>query len=138
MQKSKLGISVGLLGALVYFGGLFNGMLLLSLIAGYILIAEENVWVKRTAVKAVIIYVLFALASTVVGFIPDLMGILNNFLGIFGTSFSPRIITSFISFIQSIISFAKTIVFLLFGFKALSQGTIVIPFIDNLVNKHMQ
>ena len=44
MQKTKLGISVGLLGAAIYFMGLFGGYLVAVLLAGYILMFEENEW----------------------------------------------------------------------------------------------
>lgn len=37
MQKTKLGITVGLLGAIVYFAGIFGGYQTLILISGYVL-----------------------------------------------------------------------------------------------------
>lgn len=46
MEKSKLGISIGLLGALVYFMGLLNTTALI-IIAGYILLFEQNGWLKN-------------------------------------------------------------------------------------------
>ena len=53
MEKSKLGISVGLLAALLYFLGLLSGYLVTVLVAGYILVAESNLWLRKSAVKAV-------------------------------------------------------------------------------------
>ena len=53
MQKTKLGISVGLLGAAIYFTGLFSGYLVAVLLAGYVLMFEENEWLRKNAVKAV-------------------------------------------------------------------------------------
>ena len=51
MQKTRLGISVGLLGAAIYFMGLFSGYLLAVLLAGYVLLFEENSWLRKNAVK---------------------------------------------------------------------------------------
>ena len=41
MQKTKLGISVGFLGAAVYFSGLFNGLLLIMIMVEYVLLDED-------------------------------------------------------------------------------------------------
>ncbi len=44
MQKTKLGVSVALMGAALYFLGLFSGYVALIILAGYVLLMEENVW----------------------------------------------------------------------------------------------
>ena len=54
MQKTRLGISVGMLGAAVYLTGLFSGYLVAILMAGYVLLCEENGWLKRSVIKAVV------------------------------------------------------------------------------------
>ena len=54
MQKTRLGISVGMLGAAVYLTGLFSGYLVALLMAGYVLLCEENGWLKRSVIKAVV------------------------------------------------------------------------------------
>lgn len=50
MQKTRMGISVGLMGAATYLCGLFGGLMVTVVIAGYILLFEENAWLKRAAV----------------------------------------------------------------------------------------
>ncbi len=57
--KTRMGISCQLFGALLFFMGLIN-ILGLVLLAGYILLFEENKWLKKTAVKATVIVVVFA------------------------------------------------------------------------------
>lgn len=42
MQKTRLGISVGMLGAAIYLTGLFSGYLVAVLLTGYVLLFEEN------------------------------------------------------------------------------------------------
>lgn len=59
MQKTKLGISAGLLGAVLYFMGIFSGYLLVVLLAAYVLVYEENGWLKQSAVRAVAILLVF-------------------------------------------------------------------------------
>lgn len=138
MQKTKLGISVGLLGAAVYFSGLFNGLLLIAILAGYVLLVEENEWLRRTSVKAVVLYIMFALLSTLVGFIPDIIGLINSLCGIFGGSFAIPALSSIVEFIQYGIQIVRDILFIILGIKALNQGTVVIPVVDNFINKYMQ
>ena len=45
-MKSNLGISVGLLGAVAYFAGLFGGYVPLLVVVGYILLREQNYWLR--------------------------------------------------------------------------------------------
>lgn len=137
MQKAKLGISVGLLGAAIYFSGLFNGLLLIAILAGYVLLAEDNEWLRRIGVKAVVLLIIFSLASSIVGLIPDTIGLISSLLGIFGGSFSIPFISSIVEFINNGLGLIKTILFILLGIKSLNQGTIVIPFIDNMISKYM-
>lgn len=136
MQKTKLGISVGLFGALLYLCGLFGGYIITILLAAYALLMEENLWLKRTSAKVVALMVGFSVIYTLIGLIPDLMGIINSVCRIFGGSFSIAVISNIISFIQNVISLAETVIFLLLGLKAVKMTTIRIPVIDNLLNKH--
>ena len=135
MQKTKLGISAALLGAVVCFSGLFSGYLLVFLLTAYILLMEENVWLKKTAVKTVAVLMVFSLLSAVLGLIPDLISVISSIFNIFNGSFSIRILSSIISAARSILGFLETLLLLGLGFKALNQGTIKIPMIDKLVDK---
>lgn len=74
MQKTKIGVSVGLLGAAIYFMGLFSGYLTVVLLIGYVLLFEENEWLRKSAVKAVALMVVFSLAAAVMNLIPNVIG----------------------------------------------------------------
>lgn len=137
MQKSKLGISVGLLGAAIYFSGLFNGLLLITIITGYVLLIEDNEWLRRTSIKAVILFIMFSLLTAIIGLIPSAIGLISSLLGIFGGSFSIPFISSIVDFIVKGIDIAKVVLFIILGCKSLNQGTIVIPAVDNLINKYI-
>ena len=138
MQKTKLGISVGLLGAAVYFCGVLS-LTALVLVAGYILLVEENIWLRKSAVKAVVIYVAFAIVETILGFGDEIFGFLNVILGWakdveFRFDYPWRLD----SLIRYALGAVETLLYLILGFKALSQGSIKVGPIDNCVNKHMQ
>lgn len=53
-MKTKLGISAGMMGAILYFTALFGGYVPLFIAAGYVLIKEENTFVRKAAFKSTI------------------------------------------------------------------------------------
>ncbi len=137
MQKSKLGITVGALGAITYFAAFFGGYIPLLLLAAYVLMAEENPWLKRCVVKAVVITVFFSLLIAIIGFIPDFTGITNKILTVINISPSIVKVDQIVAVITSAISIIEKALFIMLGYKALNQGTVVIPFIDSRVSKIM-
>ena len=106
MQKTRLGISVGLLGAAIYFMGLFSGYLLAVLLAGYVLLFEENSWLRKNAVKAMSVMAVFSLSNL-------------------------------ISAAVAALNIIEKLLIIGLGVKALTQGTIAVPVVDNLINKYM-
>lgn len=141
MKKAKLGISVGLMGTAIYFMGLIS-TLGLVILAGYVLLFEENPWLKKSAVKAVILSVAFSLISVVISSGDNVFGILNTMLDWADGPFD------FIKFqfkypfdidilLTNALDLLENILFLILGFKALRQDSIKIGFMDNFINKHM-
>ena len=137
MQKSKLGISVGLLGAALFFACFFGGYTVAVILAGYILLFEESVWLKRTAVKGVVLMFGFAVLSSVIHLIPDAIRIVNSIFYLFDGSFSISFISKIIDVIDNVISVTEKILFIVLGFKALKQETVIISVIDSFVSKYM-
>lgn len=137
MQKTKLGISVGLMGAIAYFAGLFSGYLVAVLIFGYIMLVEDNPWLRKTAVKSIVLLVTFSALSAVIGLIPDFISFINTIFNVFGSYFSLSVVTNILAVLTSALGILKTVVFLVLGLKALNQGTLTIPVVDNITNKNM-
>ena len=138
MQKTKLGISVGLLGALAYFTGIFSGYQALIIVVGYVLLCEENVWLKKACVKALVLLMTFSIVINVIGLIPDLFSWVSNLIGILNINISFSFISNLIYVVTSALSIIRTALFLVLGLKALNQGDVKVSFIDNLVEKHIQ
>lgn len=137
-MKSRLGLSVGMVAAGVYFIALFGGYLALSLFVGYILLIEPNPWLRKTAVKAFVVCLVFSLISTIFGFIPTAFGMLMDALLIFDVNVSALyVVNNLTSIIHSIIDLVRTILLLVLGFMAFNQSTIPLGPIDNLIHKHM-
>ncbi len=137
MQKTKLGISVGLLGAAIYFMGLFSGYLPVIILAGYVLLCEENGWLRKNAVKAVCIMALFSLLSVVLNLVPNTITFIDDFLEIFHGYFRAGTLTKLFFVIVSALDIVEKLLMIVLGVKALTQGTITIPFVDNFIDKYM-
>lgn len=136
MQKTRIGISVGLMGAAVYFMGLCGGAIALLLIAGYVLLFEENQWLRKCAVKSVALYLTVAVVNYVIYLIPDAIAFIGTFVGIFGGYFYSSFISSLAELLSGALTLARTVFFILLGLKALTQGDIRIPVLDSLIEKY--
>ena len=137
MEKTKLGISVGIAAAAIYFVAYFGGYVPAMLMAGYVLIAEENQWLKRSAVKAVATLACFSALFAVIGLLPDALSWIGSLVDLFNGSFSYSVVSKILSVITEALDIAKTVIFLMLGVKALTQATIKVPFVDNFLNKYM-
>ena len=140
MQNTKLGISAGLIGAVLFLMGLGESYIPLLLIAGYVLIAEDNVWLKRTSVKAIVVTFLFSILYILIDLLPNFLDLINDFMALFDESLSNKafeILRELIIFFRSSVSILKVVFYFLLIIKALKNATIIIPPIDNFVNKHI-
>jgi hypothetical protein len=143
-MKTKLGISAGIIGAAVCFLGLFDGYVAMLVIALYVLMIEENPWLRRTVVKAVAICLFFSLLVAFINFIPNVVEFIRELLNIFnkqieGTLLSITLFMSKISnFAITVINIIKKIIMLMLGFAALNQGTVKFKSVDRLLSKHMR
>lgn len=136
LTKGKLGISVELLAAAVFFMLLFGGYVPALLLLGYIWIKEEDMWLKKTAVKAFAICIVLSALATVFQIWPDCLSWVDSIVNVFSGNFKYGTFSSIIAVFTKAISIVKTVAMLILGFLALSHRTIAIDFIDKLVEKH--
>lgn len=136
-MKSKLGVSVGLLGAMIYFAALFGGYTAVILLVGYVLLFEENEWLKKAGVKAAVMMVFFSFLINVIGLIPDFLSWISTLVSVFKGIFSYSVVSSIISVFIQALDIIRTCLFLILGVKALKQRTIGVPFVDTIINRYM-
>lgn len=135
MVKTKLGLSIGLLSAVVYFTALFGGYIPLFLLAGYILIVEQNDWLKRVCCKAVLLLIGFSVLSVCVDLIPSALECIADFVAIFKGNFSYLPISYLISVINDVIGIIKVVLFLMLGFKAYKIQDVKVSKIDSMIEQ---
>lgn len=137
MQKTKLGISVGLLGAAIYFMGLFSGYMVAVLLAGYVLLFEEDQWLKKSAVKAIAVMVFFSLLIAVANLVPNAISVIDSIVSMFGGNFHIAFLSNLINAVVAVLNIIQKLLLLGLGMSALGQGTIAVPIVDGLVDKYM-
>lgn len=137
MEKTKLGVSVGLLGAAVFFSALFGGYTTVAIVAGYVLLCEESAWLKKAAVKAVALLMTFSVVTYVIGLVPDVFYWLSDFLSLINLNISFSIIYKIVNLLTDALGIVKILAFLGLGLMALKQQTIAISAIDEMVEKNM-
>lgn len=137
MQKTKLGITVGALACAVYLAGIFNSTILI-LLAGYVLIAETNPWLKRVTVKAVMIVFLAYALVYATDFINDVLSIPNYIIRWFDDdydAFQLKIPLNLLSIFDQCVYILEFVLLALCALKAPKQGTFRFAPIDKLVDK---
>lgn len=141
MEKSRLGISVGVVAAIVYLAGLLDGFVLLLVAAFYVLFCEQNEWLRKSAVKAVILYLAFAVISLVLGLIGDVFGVVFDFIR-WVTSFVTGYSGSLFSFsltglLRDLVYFVRGVLFLILALLAFKQKTISFGPLDRAIDKQL-
>lgn len=137
MQKTKLGIPAGLLAAGIYFTGLFGGYLVAVLLTAYVLLVEDDEWLRRSSVKAVILMAVLSLTTTVLGFFPDVLEVISSLLSVFHVIFTYHTFSTIINVFIQVIDILKYVLFIILGIKALGARSVAIPVVDRLIYKYM-
>lgn len=140
-MKSKLGIHCGFLACLCFLVGQFFGGVALTILVGYILLREENEFLRFSALKALVLVLFVYGLNTIIGLLPDCFGLIDTITRIADadTPFNSLEFVSkfnqFLNLITSIISYAKTILMLLLAVNACKIKTIKIPKVDDVITK---
>ena len=147
MEKSKLGISLNLFAALLYFTGAAEYIaLVVAVPVGYVLLFEENEKLKRTAVKALIMAVIWVIVTFLVSSLSILsytvLDALSHYNRIVGNnerlvSFY-QLLRSIPPTISNIVRISKIVVFVILGLRAYRQIDVKIRWIDKILDRHTQ
>lgn len=137
-MKTKLGISVAMTTLLLYCSGIFGGLTVLVLVAGYVLLAEENTALRQTAVKVLTLVFAFTLAAQVLSLVPSIVGLLPQLFSIFDVYISINVLDSVFALLINILYLAQDILLLVMGVFALLGKELPIKPLDDFVAKHIQ
>ncbi len=131
-MKTKLGISVGFLAAMTYLAAM-AGITPLILVAGYIFLMEESDFLKKTAVKALVIFFGVAVCGFLINLFPTVANLALSFLHIFKVDISlPSTIINAFNWLNSVLGVARNVLLVLLAVLALREKTIKAPVIDKI------
>lgn len=133
MEKSKLGISIPLTGALIFFL-VFVSDLVAILLAAFVLLYEDNEWLKKSAIKMISVIIVSGMFLVFFDTIDDVFSILDIAFGWIINIDVPFELDRIGSYV---VYAAEKLLLLSFGLKALSMGTIKAKFFDRIINNHM-
>lgn len=137
-MKSNLGISIGLLSAIMYGVAYFGGYIPLLVLVGYVLLVEPNDWLKYVAVKALCLNFMFSVLSVVITFIPEVLSVIQSFIYLFNGSFSYSLIIKIQSLLLEILTVGKILLYALLAYKAMSLSDVAVGPVDSMIKKHMK
>ena len=137
MPKAALGVSIGILAAASYWTGLISDVAAILLI-GYILIKEEDNWLRSVALKAGIIIVGMVAITTVTGFLTQGVNGFNALLNLFDhDQFYNTVLGKLGTLLDCICLIVKKVVLLIAGYQAFRYQDFRIGFIDRIVYNHL-
>ena len=139
-MKSKLGIDIGFFACICFLVAQFGGLTPLALLVGYVLIREENEFLRMSALKALMIVLCVSVLNWLIGVLPDivfeLLDRLSRLFGAdtpFGSLAAINKIEQFFSFLSWIVNTCKAALLLLLAFLACRSTTVRIPLVDSTI-----
>lgn len=139
MEKTKLGISIEMLGAILYVSVALFGYFGLLLAGGYILLVEKQEWLKKCVIRAVVLMLAFSLLSTVIGMIPKILYFgmeTDTFLDGFYLYLSGTY--QIVAMVLVVLNFIRMGIFLWLGVKAWKKQSGNIWIVDKFIEKYMR
>ncbi len=143
MIKTKLGLSNCLVAAMFYFFICFTFFFSSAIYAlpalvlgGYVLAKEEDLWLKASVVKGILLALFVGIIVVIFSFSNNIIEFINFFLRIAKVTL---IYDEFkiVEFLRNIVDVVAKIFFILLTFMALGGKTIKLPVIDKIIAKHI-
>ena len=143
MNKTKLGFPVIMMSALMYLLAWYGGAIATVVVAGYILMVEDDEQLKKVAKRAVVLFALFMGFPAFVNVAGDIVSWISDFFAPEAMLDSYEIYDLFIKIklffanIISIVEIIENIVFAVLIAMALKGKEAKIPVLDDVIAKYM-
>ncbi len=142
-MKAKLGIHIGFFACIIFLVAQFGGLIPATLLVGYVLIREENDFLRMSAIKALLIVLVASVLNFTIGVIPDILFELfdkvSRIFGAdtpFGSLRAVAKIEQVFDLFSWLVSTGKAILLLLLAILACWIKTVKLPVIDNMIGKY--
>ena len=135
---TRLGIKASALATIMCISAMALGYVSTVLIAGYILLAEQDKMLRNTALKSLAIICLAAIGITAINLLPNFIGWISDFVGIFDGSLRIGILSLICSWLVGTVNLAETVILAIMAFMAFKGKELSIPFIDKFLKNAEQ
>ena len=116
MQKTRLGISVGLISAIMFFLGAFGVYAPVIILICYVIFFEQDEWLRRNAIFTAVVMVVVYVAAAILHLVPN-----SRYVFDFSDGFH---IGYLVNIIVRVLYDIETLLFLLLGLIALKHKSI--------------
>jgi hypothetical protein len=138
MEKTKMGMSVGLMAAGLYFLG-FANIIAAVVAAIYVFVYEDSKWLKKAAIRSVGLALFFA--GILAGFSALMQNgaeFVYNLLLFFGIRLELETFMRIVGMVGNWIYGLRAVMFLLLGFAALKKKDVSAGLVDKAIVKHYE
>lgn len=135
MNKTKMGVSVGLMAALLWLLGYYSNYTVMAIAVGYVLLVEDSGWLKKQALRVIGLMLLFSLVSTVLNAIPNLLELWYSIRSLADKYTYYEDVHRVFNLLGIILSLVKTWTFVIMGVLMLFGKNFKVPVVDSLIDK---
>lgn len=135
MEKTKLGLSVGVVGAATFLLFQFGGYTPALLLVGYILLCETDEGLKKTALTATIISFAYSLLNYAIYLLPNCINLLTSLLNVFGVYPELYIVDRIFNFLGTAASFMKGLLMVFLAGMAFLNKPVQLSFLKKLFSE---
>lgn len=125
MEKTKLGLSTTVMGAICCLMAIFGGYTVVILLTGYILLCEKDRWLRGFAVGVLAVCLTFSLLLSGLGFLRNMMVL------------AELEVDTFFSILLYVVRVVGKLILLALGAASLLGVKVRIPLIATLTDKHL-
>ena len=72
-----------------------------------------------------------------VDYVPNAISLISSVATLFKGGFSVLVLTNIVAVVHNVLDFIEKVFLTILAVKSLNQGTIAVPFVDNLVVKYL-
>lgn len=137
MPRTKLGVTAGLLAAACYFIVCFGSYVPAIILAGYILLFEQDAFLKRSAVKSIVVALCFHVLITLIELIPDVVLWVKSISDLFDAEWDLYKFQSVFRIITNCLGIVRTVLFIVLGVNAFKGKEVYVPFVEKLLAKYL-
>lgn len=136
MNKTRFGLGANAYAGLTFLAGIINPFITL-IMAGAVLLVEDNDWLKRMVLKAVTFVILVGVSIFAVQMINTALDCINGLLYYVDATFETTKVKNFIALCAEILRVLEVIFLIIFAKKAFAGQYVKLPVGDGIVEKNV-